>query len=87
MTPLFHDGDTILVRLGPDVRRDSVIVARRPDNGYVVKRVGRVRAQVIELVSLNPAYEPIVVRRDPNTVLGTVIMRWCPHDGTVRLRR
>ena len=87
MTPLFHDGDTILVRLGPAVRRDSVIVARRPDNGYVVKRVGRVRGRAIELLSLNPAYEPIVVQRDPNTVLGTVIMRWCPHDGAVPLKR
>jgi Peptidase S24-like len=87
MTPLFHDGDTILVRLGPDVRRDSVIVARRPDNGYVVKRVGHVRGRTIELVSLNAAYDPIVVQRDPHTVLGTVIMRWCPHDGTVPLTR
>ena len=87
MTPLFHDGDTILVRLGSDARRDAVIVARRPDNGYVVKRVGRMRGQTIELVSLNPAYEPIVVRREHTTVLGTVIRRWCPHDGMLSLKR
>ena len=87
MTPLFHDGDTILVRLGPEARRDSVIVARRPHSGYVVKRVGRVRSRAIELVSVNPTYEPIVVRREPTTVLGTVVMRWCPHDGTLPLKR
>jgi peptidase S24-like protein len=87
MTPLLHDGDTILVQLGSEIHPGTVVVARRADSDYVVKRVGRVRARGIELVSLNPAYEPITVRRDSNTVLGTVILRWCPHGGTARVKR
>jgi SOS-response transcriptional repressor LexA len=45
MSPLMHTGDTVLVRLGPDVTPDTVIVALVPDHGYVVKCVGRVAAQ------------------------------------------
>jgi SOS-response transcriptional repressor LexA len=87
MTPLFHAGDTILVRLGSEVRRDSVIVARRPDSGYVVKRVGQVVGPRIELLSLNPAYGPVFVQRAAGAVLGTVVMRWCAHGSSERLTR
>ena len=80
MLPLLHAGDTILVRLGSEVQRDTIVVARRPDNGYVVKRVGRVQRRSIELLSLNPAYEPLLIPRDGREILGTVIMRWCAHD-------
>lgn len=79
MTPLIHAGDTILVRLGAEIEGGRIIVARRPDNGYVVKRVGRLNRRMIELVSLNPVYEPVLVPRSGRTVLGTVVMRWCAH--------
>lgn len=80
MEPLLHAGDRVLVRLGPDVERDSVIVARVPDGGYVVKRVGRLTRRTIELCSLNAAYPPVEIARDPRLVAGTVIMCWCAHD-------
>ena len=87
MAPLLHEGDTILVRLGAEAQPGTVVVARRADSDYVVKRVGRVRARAMELLSLNPAYEPMTVRSDANTVLGTVVLRWCPHDEAVPLKR
>jgi hypothetical protein len=80
MTPLLHAGDTILVRLGNEVERDRIVVARRPESGYVVKRVGRVDRRTVELLSLNPAYAPVRVPRRRAAILGTVIMRWCVHD-------
>jgi SOS-response transcriptional repressor LexA len=80
MTPLMHAGDIVAVRLGPRVRRDTVIVARQADDGYVVKRVGGVRSDTIELTSLNPAYRPISIPRGRNAVLGTVVLRWCTHN-------
>jgi hypothetical protein len=82
MLPLLHSGDVVLVKLGPEAVRDSVVVARRPDDGYVVKRVGSVTPGALELVSLNPDYPtPIVVERSEGAVTGTVLLRWCGHGG------
>ena len=81
MLPLMHPGDVILVKLGNTVARDTVVVAQHPENGYVVKRVGRVRSESLELCSLNPRWPPITVPRRDDTVLGTVIMRGCAHAG------
>jgi SOS-response transcriptional repressor LexA len=84
MVPLLHDGDTILVKLGDEIVPDAVVVARVPDGGYVVKRVGGIAGSRVELESLNPDYPPIVIARDPSLVLGTVLLRWCTHgDRTV----
>src|SRR5205085_1938730 len=64
MAPLMHTGDTVLVRVGSDVRRDTVIVARHPDDGYVCKRVSRLRRDAIELSSLDRGRPLIVIPRD-----------------------
>lgn len=79
MEPLMHTGDTILLRVGPEVQPDSVIVARHPDDGYVVKRVVRLTPTTICLASLNPGYPPVSIPRDPALIVGTVVMRWCSH--------
>ena len=81
MEPLLHSGDVILVRLGHDLERGTVVVVRHPDDGYVVKRVGAVAGFHVELTSLNPDYPPVRVPRDAALVLGTVILRWCGHSG------
>jgi SOS-response transcriptional repressor LexA len=79
MAPLMHTGDTVLVRRGADVRRDTVIVARHPDDGYVCKRVSRVRRTSIELASLAPGRPSIAIPRDARLVVGTVMLVWCTH--------
>jgi SOS-response transcriptional repressor LexA len=79
MTPLMHAGDVVVVKLGPKVQRETVIVARTADDGYVVKTVGAVRGSAIQLVSLNPRYEPLWISRGKNAVLGTVVWRACAH--------
>jgi SOS-response transcriptional repressor LexA len=79
MEPLLHAGDTILLKLDPELRRGAVVVARRPDDGYVVKRVSRVGPKVVELASLNPRYPPIRIPRRDDLVLGTVLMCWRQH--------
>ena len=76
MLPLLAPGDTLLVRLEDVPVPDTLVVARTPDDGYVVKRVGRVTARHIELRSMNPAYAPFLVRRTPGAVLGVVVLRW-----------
>ncbi|MEP6731797.1 MAG: S24 family peptidase [bacterium] len=83
MDPLLHTGDSVLVHVGDQVSRDTVVLARVPDAGYVVKRVGKVTPSQLELLSLNAAFSPITVSREAHTIVGTVILRWCPHGVTV----
>lgn len=79
MAPLMHTGDTVLVRIGADVKRDTVVVARHPEDGYVCKRVSRVRRDAIELSSLEPGRPIITIPRDPSLMVGTVVLVWCQH--------
>ncbi len=83
MLPLLHAGDVILVRLGPEVSGGNIVVARQPEGGYVVKRVGRFDAWTIELLSENPLFEPIRIPPGRGAVLGTVVLRWCAHGDEV----
>jgi phage repressor protein C with HTH and peptisase S24 domain len=68
--------DVILVQLDASPSVDDLVVARRPDEGFVVKRVASLTPQQIELASFNEAYAPVTVPRGPATVLGTVIARF-----------
>lgn len=87
MTPLLHDGDLVLVQLGgAEPKPGAIVVARRPETGYVVKQVGRLGRAAVELVSMNPEYAPVFVPRDERTILGTVVLRWCGHDEPARRR-
>ena len=79
MAPLMHTGDTVLVKRGAETQRDTVIVARHPDDGYVCKRVRRVLRTSIELASLAPGRPPITIPRDARLVVGTVVLVWCTH--------
>lgn len=80
MTPLMHQDDVVLVELGDQVVRDRVVVARGPEEGYVVKRVGKIASDFIELLSLNSVFAPVRIPREPGAVLGTVVLRWCEHE-------
>lgn len=79
MSPALHDGDLVLVKLGRAAARGAVVVARHPDDGYVVKRLGAPGPDYIELLSLNPAYPAIRIPRDARLIVGTVVFRWCAH--------
>ncbi|HEX6535182.1 MAG TPA: S24 family peptidase [Gemmatimonadaceae bacterium] len=81
MAPLMHSGDLVLVQLGTPLARDTVIVARRPGEGYVVKRVGRLSRKTVELLSLNPDFPPVTIPRDDRLVVGKVVMRWSNAPG------
>lgn len=86
MTPLLHDGDTVLVELGATLARGRVVVARHPEDGYVCKRVDRIGRREVLLASLNPAYGTVTIPRDERLVVGTVRVAWrgapCPGAAT-----
>ena len=82
MQPLLHDGDTLLVRVGSACVPGDVVVARQPDDGYVVKRVGGRGGQGLRLVADNARYPDVLLPDDPSLVVGVVVLRWCPHGGS-----
>lgn len=80
MLPLLHSGDVMVVRLDSDYSSGDIIVARLEDDGFVVKRVGRVTPHVTELDSINPAFGSAKIPRSSQFVVGTVILCWCDHQ-------
>jgi SOS-response transcriptional repressor LexA len=78
MTPVLESGDVVLVKLDAIPVVDDVVVARVPDDVFVVKRLSAIRGGMMELSSFNPAYDPLVVPRDRASILGTVVARFCP---------
>jgi phage repressor protein C with HTH and peptisase S24 domain len=83
MTPLFNTGDLLLVHVDNAVESDRVVLARMPDGGYAVKKVGRVSATKLELVSLNPDFAAVVVPRQERGVIGTVVLCWRSQGGSM----
>lgn len=77
MEPVMRHGDTILVRVETDIKCDTVVVARHPEDGYVCKRVQRILKERIELSSLAPDRPLVVIPRDPRLIVGTVVYVWC----------
>ncbi len=76
MTPAISPGDTVLVALGRPPRAGAAVVAQHPDDGYVCKRVRRVRRTTLELESLAPGRPLITLPRRDDLVLGVVIGAW-----------
>lgn len=75
MTPCLESGDVILVNTRKPVTRDCIVVARRAEDGYVVKHVTRCGRGALELSSFNSAYEPFVIDRVPGSVVGVVVAK------------
>ncbi len=56
MMPVFRAGDLVVVQPGAPVRRGDRVVLRTREGEVMAKQLGRRNDQVIELISLNPAY-------------------------------
>ena len=84
MLPLLHSGDVMVVRLDVPFSSGDIVVARLDDDGFVVKRLGRVTTASIELLSINSAYDSIDIRRSRQAIVGTVVTCWCDHEMTFK---
>ncbi len=64
MEPVYRAGDRIVVQPGAELRRGDRIVARTTDGEVLAKQLGRRNNRTIELLSLNPDYEPRQIPRN-----------------------
>lgn len=63
MEPVYRDGDRIVVAPGAPLRRGDRVVAKTRDGEVLAKVLGRMTERTVELISLNPAYEPRQLKR------------------------
>jgi len=75
MEPYLRDGDVIIVDPQASLSEHTMVVARRPDDGYVVKYVSRLTRRAMELSSFNAEYEPFTIARRPGVFVGAVVAR------------
>lgn len=66
MTPLYREGDCVIVdRDALHVRKGDRVVVRTSNGETVAKEISGLTAQAVTLASINPAYEPRTLpRRD-----------------------
>ena len=57
MEPVYRDGDRILVSPQGSVRRGDRVVVKTRAGEVMVKQLGRMTAQRIELKSFNPVFD------------------------------
>lgn len=76
MEPVLKSGDLILVKLDAVPAVDDLVLARKPNAGFVVKRVSAITPREVELSSFNADYPPFTMRRGSASILGTVIARF-----------
>jgi hypothetical protein len=83
MTPCLQSGDVILVNTDKPVARDCIVVARRGEDGYVVKHVTRCGKAALELSSFNSEYAPFTIERVPGAVVGVVVAKLVRGGGAL----
>ena len=77
MTPMICDGDTIIVREQPDAENGEIVVATINGDDATCKRLRKYKGG-IELISINPSYEPYTfdkkdIEEVPVRILGKVV--------------
>ncbi len=81
MTPWLQGGDVILVSARKPVLPDSIVVARRGEDGYVVKYVTQCDRRKLELSSFNREYAPFEIERRPGAIIGVVVAKLVSEVG------
>ena len=77
MSPRIMDGDTVIVRRQSDAETDDIVIALVNGNDGVCKKLKKT-ASGLMLISLNPAYEPMVfdhadIDSIPVSIIGRVV--------------
>lgn len=77
MTPVICDGDTVIVRAQPDAESGEIVIATINGDDATCKRLRKYQGG-IELISINPSYDPFTFNQDdiasiPVRILGKVV--------------
>lgn len=64
MSPLYRDGDIVIVSPAAPVRRGDRVVVKTAAGEIMAKELKRMTARTVELRSLNPAYPDRVIPRE-----------------------
>jgi phage repressor protein C with HTH and peptisase S24 domain len=74
MAPVYRDGDVIVVSPAASVRRGDRVVVKTVAGEVMAKVLARRTAKSVELASLNPAYEPRILK--PEEILWMARIIW-----------
>ena len=74
MLPAYREGDKLVVSADAEVRKNDRVVVKLKSGEVMVKELAHKSAKQIELKSLNPTYDPIVVT--PNDVCWMARVLW-----------
>jgi phage repressor protein C with HTH and peptisase S24 domain len=73
MQPVFRAGDVVVVQPGAPVRRGDRIVLRTVEGEVMAKQLGRRNDQIVELISLNPAYPTRTIKAADVEWIGRIV--------------
>ncbi|HWA23236.1 MAG TPA: helix-turn-helix transcriptional regulator [Caulobacterales bacterium] len=73
MLPVYRAGDVVVVQPGAPVRRGDRIVLRTVEGEVMAKQLGRRNDQVVELISLNPAYPTRTIKAADVEWIGRIV--------------
>lgn len=73
MEPVYRRGDRIVVAPGAPVRRGDRVVVRTKDGEVLAKVLGSQCEQIIELISLDPAYVPRELARNERAWVARIL--------------
>jgi phage repressor protein C with HTH and peptisase S24 domain len=73
MAPLYREGDRLIVAPNESVRVGDRVVVKTIDGEVMAKELKRQTAKVIELRSLNPAHEDLVLPLDKVTWIARIV--------------
>ena len=73
MLPVYRAGDVVVVQPGAPVRRGDRIVLRTIEGEVMAKQLGRRNDQIVELISLNPAYPTRTIKATDVEWIGRIV--------------
>lgn len=74
MAPVYRDGDVIIVSPAASIRRGDRVVVKTMSGEVMAKVLARRTARIVELASLNPAYDGRVLK--PEEILWMARIVW-----------
>ena len=78
MEPLIRENDVVIVRQQSDAETGDIVIVRIDGNSAACKRLRKYADGALELISLNPSYEPMYfdreqVESEPVEIVGVVV--------------